>query len=940
MTDSVLNLPDDTRMLDVVRRGLDQADSACIAVSFTRCSGLGLLIEPLHELADRGGNVRLLTSTYQAVTQPEALETLLSFPKVETRVQSGPSAFHAKFWWFKGAQLTECWAGSSNLTKGGLSTNLEWNLRSVDSVRMSQTLGQFEQLWSRGDVEQLSAAMIERYRKEYLDSIRKPAPVSAATARSPVPNAAQTEALAKLAEQRAQGVRRAAIIAATGIGKTLLAAFDVRQAKASKVLYVSHRLEHLVQSRRAFESVLGRGRRYGVVGGDHNEVDADVIFVTVASLNRRPELLSREWDYLVIDEFHHVEAKSYEVLRPIRERAFLLGITATPERQDGHDVLEWCDWNIAYEVRLPEAIQRRWLLPFHYFGIADESVPFEDINWRKLDKYELEDMLSVRKRAELVLKNALEHGFDGVKRATVGFCAGRKHGQFMADTFVELGQVAAFVSGEDGVEDREKVYARLSDPNDPLKWLFVSDILNEGVDLPAINSVLFLRPTESATLFLQQLGRGLRLFPGTEVLTVLDFVGHHQSAWLSFQALDAPGAGGRRTEVADGVYIRPPADCEVVLQRRTREILAKIERYTSKKELCADAYRHVRAELGRPVLPIDLWGRTDVPDPREVRNAFGSWISCQTHCGDRPGWSLDLPKDHSALEFLQRVEMDWQMQRLAPYALVWGLCQNTNAPESGYEEFFARWPQFRVERASLEDSRTWATVEKRLGSSLVSFNDSGLLTARDVLPRLSSAGETARARLDPLISLTLGSALLREVEGRLLYTIQSDYQTRHGGVLRSPADLRLYGRYTRPEIIRHFGKQYDPATHNTGIIWFGDDAVIIVKLDTSTAKAEHQYSNRLTSPTTLIWTSQNQMTPTNPSGEKVLDHQARGRRLHIFLKADSHDLAIYLGLATVRTHTGSGPMSVTLDLAPIPQDCYRELVNEASDKTTMSLLAS
>ena len=670
----------------------------------------------------------------------------------------------------------------------------------------------------------------------------------------------------------------------------MLAAFDVEQAGARQVLYVSHRLEHLLQAERAFRRVLTSSLQLGVVGGGRDEHGADVVFATIASLQRRPDLLARAWDYLIIDEFHHVDAKSYEVLRPIRERAFLLGLTATPERQDGHDVLEWCDWNIAYQVRLPEAIERGWLLPFHYFGIADTTVDFLAIPWRKLD--EVEDALSIDARAAHILKHALERGFDGTKRATVGFCAGRRHAKFMCDFFNRVGQRAVFVSGDDAVQAREAVYARLADPTDPLCWLFVSDVLNEGVDLPAINSVLFLRPTESATLFLQQLGRGLRLCPGTEVLTVLDFVGHHRASWVALQALDAPGA-----------VIRPPAGCEVVLQQQTREILAKIQRFTTKKELCSDAYGRVREALGHSPLPVDLWGRDDVPEAGVFREAYGSWIACQARHEDQPGWANGLPDEHPAFLLLRKVESDWQMQRVAAYALVWGLCQQPDDPERGYEAFFARWPHLRAEYAPLADSKTWATVQKRLGGSLV--------------------GD----RLDPAIRRALGASWLPEAEGRLLYPVNSDYRTRHGGVLRTPADLRLYARYDRPEIIHHFGVQYDPARHNTGMLWFDNDGVIIVKLDTSGAKAEHQYENRFIERSSFAWTSQNQMTPSNPAGRRVLDQAAEGRSLHLFVKPGSHDLAVYLGTVTVQAHTGTGPMSVTFRLSrEVPTEVFAELM--------------
>lgn len=905
MTDSVLNLPNDTRMLDVVRRGLASADDVRIAVSFTLCSGLGLLIDPIKELVERGGRVRLLTSTYLSVTQPEALETLLGLAGVETRVQSGPIGFHTKFWWFGTAGAGECWAGSSNLSKGGLTTNLEWNLRTVEPTAMEATRTQFDVLWDRPDVGPLTAELLRRYTQAHrAEPSRGNQPAFAHASDSDMvevtPNEAQHEALASLEALRRRGERRAAVIAATGVGKTFLAAFDVQQSGVRNVLYVSHRLEHLMQAQRAFARVLGATHSLGVVGGGADQHYTDIVFITVASLRNRPELAARAFDYLVIDEFHHVEAPSYEALRPIREQAFLLGITATPERQDGHDVLEWCDWNVAYEVRLPEAIDRRWLLPFHYFGIADETVDFLRIPWRRLE--EVEAALSVEARVDHVLQHALERGFDGHRRATVGFCAGRKHATYMADAFVRRGRRAVAVLGDVTVERREEIYRRLADPDDPLEWVFVADVLNEGVDIPAINSVLFLRPTESSTLFLQQLGRGLRLCEGTEVLTVLDFVGHHRSAWLALEALHAPSGGGQRQEVADGYTIKPPAACEVVLQRRTREILAKVGRFRTKKAECDDAYRRLRAESGRPVRPVDLWNRKDVPDLSTFRQAHKTWLRCQESNDDAPAWADGLPATHIVRDFLKAVESDWQAPRVWPYALLWALCAVPDAPATGFQEFFRRWPQWRVEEAILDEADAWKTLERKLGHSL--------------------QGQ----RLDPRIRATLGAGILAEVEGRILYTLASDHTKRHGGVLRSPDALNVFAQYARPDIVRHFGVHYDPARHNSGMLWFDDHGVIITKLDTSGAVERHQYTNRFLTDRRFHWTSQNRMSTTNAAGQRVLQHEQNGVTLHLFVQPRSHRPALYMGRVRVMDATGDGPMAVQLALdRRVPSDVLSEL---------------
>jgi superfamily II DNA or RNA helicase len=337
------------------------------------------------------------------------------------------------------------------------------------------------------------------------------------------------------------------------VGKTFLAAFDALQAGAKSLLFLSHRKEHLTQAMRTFRHVFGQGRTYGRLYEGFGEAAEDFIFATVISAGGNPAASERHFDYVVVDEFHHAEAPSYKRLLAVLDYQFLLGLTATPERQDGHDVLALCDFNVAYEVRLVEAINRGWLLPFHYFGISDDTVDYGSIPWRsgRFDSDALEVALMLEKRVAEIVKHSLELGFDGPRRATVGFCAGVRHARFMADAFMRRGLAAVAVTGEDSVGFREAVYARLQDARDELEWVFVADVLNEGVDIPCINSILFLRPTESATIFIQQLGRGLRLSPGCEVLTVLDFVGHHKSAWLALSVLHDSDASVTAASIAE-----------------------------------------------------------------------------------------------------------------------------------------------------------------------------------------------------------------------------------------------------------------------------------------------------------------------------------------------------------------------------------------------------
>lgn len=950
------NIPGELRMLDVLRDRLRDSQEIAISVSFLRYSGLGLIVDDLKNFVERGGRVRILTSTYLGITQPEALQQLFKITGVECRIHvasfanlsptKGNTGFHTKLFIFKNGRK-ECWVGSSNMTKGGLASNIEANLCHVEDVAISAVENVFDILWNRTDVVPLSKKFTEAYALALSERLATPiqpmtprfeipgenastdgiapipeintdpaspsgvpliendtVPTANATIEPkanalqkvsdiPRPNEAQIEALGKLRELRMSGEVRAAVVAAPGIGKTFLAAFDAQQYGAKSLLFLSHRLEHLSQAHRTFVRVFDSSRTYGRIFGGIDQSNSDFIFATVQSASSNETILNRTFDYIIVDEFHHAEAPSYQRVLETIKASFLLGLTATPERQDGHDVLRLCDYNVAYEVRLVQAVNRGWLVPFHYFGVNDVMVDYSSIPWRSggFDINALENALMLEERVDEIVKHAQDKGYDGLRRATVGFCAGVRHAKFMADSFCRRGFVALAITGENSLEHREEVYKRFENPADPLEWLFVADVLNEGVDIPTINSIIFLRPTESATIFIQQLGRGLRQSDDCEVLTVLDFVGHHRTAWLAIEALHDRDAGITASSINE-LDFTPPKNCEVVLDQRTLEILDKIRRHTQpKKDLCLNAYEVLLAELPRPY-PLDLWGRDDCPDMGVFRTAFVSWIGLRRAAKDSETWEDALSEDHIAYKFLSVLERDWQQGRVYSYALVWGLCAYPELePSMAYDYFFERFPRWKVEYKPLSETKAWQTLEKKLESLL--------------------DGKRLDQKIWPMIP---ADRFLMEVEGRIRLTLEKDFKLRHGGILRLPSDLVVQRRYDRPEIINHFGEQYDPARHNFGVIAFKKNIVIITKLDTSSAMQAHQYSNKFIDEQTFAWQSQNQQRQDNPAGRQIIEHKLNGNILHLFVQSRSHEKAYYCGTVTVLEVTDNAPMNVKFKL--------------------------
>lgn len=905
----VLNTVGTAYMGDVLRAALREADEVHICVAFLRFSGLGLVLKELEAYTARGGQLRVIVSTYLNVTQPGALRVLAALPGAQVRLQTGPKGFHTKYYMFgRGRDHRTCWVGSSNFTKSGLFSSVEWNTSHDDPEAVADSEALFAELWERADVIPASDEAIAAYERMYLTAqaaAAAPPMLVGAGPAAPTPNTAQGEALGQLARLRGDGARRAAVIAATGVGKTLLAAFDAgalarelgRAPDQLSVLFVAHREELLQQACAAYQRVHPSATTGLLVSGQRPG-HAGAVFATVQSLLNHPELLDRHYHQVVVDEFHRAAAASYRAVIGRLRFDFLLGLTATPERADGHDVLALCDYNVAYEVRLPEAVNQGWLLPFHYFGIAD-NVDYAPVPWRSggFDPEALENALLLESRTDLILRHALEKGYDGRRRATVGFCAGVRHARYMAQTLGNRGFRAEAITGAVPPAERQRLYDDFADPGHPLEWLFVADVMNEGIDLPAINALLFLRPTQSPGLFLQQLGRGLRHHPGTDVLTVLDFVGHHKNALIPLQALGQAALRlvGHRPHLP--LQFNPPQDCAVVLEDQTEAILLKVQRElpaTGGKIAHAAAYRLLREELGHPPALMDFWNRPGMPEFRELRRTFGSWVECRAAMGDADDWEREVAQDPLARALLRAAETNLQLQRVGAYALVWAMAFFPDDPPRGVDAFFERFPQWQPEQ-----DVDLARAHKTLGKKPVW---GPLLRDGTLDPALR-----ARLRTDP--------RLAQEVERRLEYLLACDHMERHGGVLRTPGALTRYHGYRRSEIVNHLGVQYDPARHNTGVVQVGSDIALLTQLDTRDARAGHQYQNRFLEDRRLFsWESQNRMVPGRGAGQAIAEHRRLGHTLHLFVQPGGAGLYFYLGPVGAEDIQGSAPFTAILRL--------------------------
>ena len=535
------------RFIDKLKENIDHCKSFCFSVSFIKKPGLRLLAPNIDAALARGAVGRLITSTYQNFTD---IDSLTYFLDLQTRYPDSFSChldrdcfydnsgnavgFHSKGYLFEFDDHNEFLIGSSNITVFALIKNIEWDISVIDGPEdnsFPEAMEEFDHLWD--STKPLSRELIDEYKTRLFYSIERwDMDYSVANAEVK-PNYMQRRALKELSRIRVMGVTKALVCSAAGSGKTYLAAFDVMNFGPKRMLYVVHEGSILMKTFETFQTVLGKDRSFGLFNADFKDFDADFVFSTNITMANSLELFDRHaFDYVIIDECHHSAAETYKKIIEYFEPEFLLGITATPERMDGEDVFGLFDHNMPYELRLRDAIINGLVVPFHYYGIRDELIEY-GITATKGHKFV--EQFSDEKHCDFIYNTIEKHRIPGQKLKALAFCRDISHAIRMSQAMADF-YSTQYLTGRNSIGERIRAYKDLQDDSADLEILFTVDILNEGVDIPGVNMVLFLRPTESQTIFIQQLGRGLRTYEGKKYVTVLDFIGndYNRSVQIAF----------------------------------------------------------------------------------------------------------------------------------------------------------------------------------------------------------------------------------------------------------------------------------------------------------------------------------------------------------------------------------------------------------------------
>lgn len=717
-------------------QSLKKADSVDIIVSFLMESGVKMLLEELDNALKRGAKIRILTGNYLGITQPSALYLLKK--KLGSRVDmrfynEKERSFHPKSYIFHYERYSDIYIGSSNISRSALTSGIEWNYRfsSVSDPKNyekfyqvfedlfehhsiiidNEELKRYSQNWHRPAV----AKDLERY--EYSHQNEENESEDTKVRLLYEPRGAQIEALCALEDTRAEGAKRALVQAATGVGKTYLAAFDSKSYE--RVLFVAHREEILKQAAASFRNVRN-SEDYGFFTGEEKSTDKSVIFASVATLGRS-EYLSEKYfapdyfQYLVIDEFHHAVNEQYQRIVKYFKPQFLLGLTATPERMDGRNIYELCDYNVPYEISLKDAINKGMLVPFHYYGIYDDTdySGLHLIRGRYDEKELNETYIGNVHRHDLIYKYYCKYG----SKKALGFCCSRAHAEEMAKEFCERGipSVAVYSNAKGTYsEERGKAIEKLK--SGEIRVIFSVDMFNEGVDITSVDMVMFLRPTESPIVFLQQLGRGLRRSKGKEYLNVLDFIGNYEKAGRVRFLLTGRTLGKNE-------YYNPadlsvfPDDCLIDFDMKLIDLFSEMDKKHLKiKDQIRNEYYRVKELLGRIPSRMDLFTYMDddiyrVAITHSKDNPFKRYLDFRKELGELSEGENIL---YSGIgrEFINLIE-NTNMSKVYKMPVLMAFYNHGNIrSQVSEEELLDSWKEFFSTGTNWKDLDTGITYEK------------------------------------------------------------------------------------------------------------------------------------------------------------------------------------------------------------------------------------
>lgn len=909
---------DSPALLHELTAELASCNNVDILVSFITVSGVRKIIEVLKQITstDAKGQsqakVRVLTTTYVGATEQKALDTLARLPNCEVKVSldGRRTRLHAKAWIFeRNTGFGSAYVGSANLSGAALMGGLEWTVKFTEKGQnklYQRAQAHFETLWQDGEFLSYNPED-QTHRNELAKALKRESGrdlIATPTFFDIEPKPFQLDILEQLDNERAHRRMRNLLVAATGTGKTVMAAFDYRrlarkQGGLPRLLFVAHHKELLIQAMRTFRLVLREAEFGDLFTGEHQPEQDQHLFATIQSLNTRKLVSQRAADYwhmVIIDECHHIEANSFETLLSSISPAYLLGLTATPERADGKNILRHFDnrpdGSPAAQLRLWQALDLQLLAPFEYYA-CDDDTDYREIPWKQANELKaLDNLLTGNHVRAAAVVRAWQQLVDDPRRGkSLVFCVSIAHAEFMASQFEKVGIIARVITGKSSVQERRDLPKQLE--RGEIHAIVTVDLYNEGIDLPFVDTLLLLRPTQSATLFQQQIGRGLRLFEGKESCLILDFVGQHKEGFR-FDMLYSAITGLSRREVIESIdkgFGRLPSGCYIQLQKQAREHIL-----SSLKQALNQNWRRLQQELhayvsltGNHQVALDDFLNEQQLELEDIYRAGqnSGWTNLQRDAGILPG-------EASAEEryFSRRLGSLLHLDDAAQLQLI-----NHVAESNAHYVIENEQQRQRLQMLAYQ----------------IDGQQSQTGSAQDFLTRLSQVPAVCNE--------------LAQLSNYLDARTQNQYSPLPG-LENTP--LRLHAAYQSREILTAVGflNAEKRTPFQAGVLTLKERKIelLFVTLDKSTALHEGvAYNDYAISQSQFHWQSQNSAGPSTPSGRRYIESEANGWQFQLFVRIDKNSPYRACGPVKFMHYHGSKPMNITWQLKhQLPVRLFKE----------------
>ncbi|WP_323586610.1 DEAD/DEAH box helicase [Aliarcobacter butzleri] len=898
-----------TNFFNNITELLDNCESFCFNVAFINFSGIQLLLDSFKKLEEKNIKGKILTSTYLNFTQIKALEKIKKFKNIELKIydcEVTNIGFHSKSYIFEFKDDYKILIGSSNITSSAFKSNIEWNVKTIakkDDIFLKDVLNEFETLWKSS--REVNDEFLTTY-SNFLNSQNKE--FKSFSLNQIKTNFMQEKALERLENLRNKGENKALIIAATGSGKTYLSAFDVKRFKAKTILFLVHRENILIKAKQSFEEILPQINSFGLYTGNKKEQDKNYLFSTIQTMSSNFLEFSQDFfEYIIIDEAHHVTSPSYKKILDYFKPKFLLGLTATSNRMDGNSIYEVFDENIALDIRLNDALEHNLIVPFHYYGISDiQSIDYENVDLTKIDL--LAKLLNVNKRVDFIIDKMNFYSNSGNKRKVLGFCVSKEHCNFMSEEFNKKGINSITLTSEDSISKREESIKKLENENDSLEVIFTVDIFNEGIDIPSINMVLFLRPTNSPIVFVQQLGRGLRKYKNKEFLTVLDFIGNHKKAYLIAIALVGNKMIDKESiklsienNFADSKNAFISMD--EISKSRILEQINK-ENFNQLKYL-KEQYFEVKNILGKVPTLVDFLQFEDVINPLKFIDESKSYIEFLAKVEENKKLK-ELILDENFVKAIRFIENELPIKRVYEFVILKYLLNNDFCDENIAFKILNKYLN-RVDKETIIHSFLYLRQD---------FLDSA--QKNRYLKLINYENKIAR-KTKEFEELLKNENYKKIFEDSLNFGIYN-YEEDFGSTDFGKPFLKLYSKYNMLNIAKlcNFPKIHS-SFRGSGFLKYENDFFLFINLEKEKFSKSANYHNAFLSKDVFTYQSKPSHSSDKGDGERLCENKKFGVKLHIFVRKfiqvdkKTQDF-IYLGVANSIKYWDNKPISLELKL--------------------------